>query len=87
MFDKSIMTEAVNLADKHRKVLHSMPESAFEERETTAYIKETCAAYPLKLIDIGMETGVVCYLDAGRDETVALRADIDIILMPGVMRQ
>ena len=79
MFDKSIMTEAVNLADKHRKVLHSMPESAFEERETTAYIKETCAAYPLKLIDIGMDTGAVYYLDAGRDETVALRADIDAL--------
>lgn len=79
MFEKSIMTEAVNLADKHRKVLHSMPESAFEERETTAYIKETCAAYPLKLIDIGMETGAVYYLDAGRDETVALRTDIDAL--------
>ena len=80
MFDKSIMTEAVNLADKHRKVLHSIPESAFEEHRTTAYIKETCAAYPLKLIDIGMETGAVYYLDAGRDETVALRADIDALL-------
>lgn len=80
MFDKSIMTEAVNLADKHRKVLHSIPESAFEEHRTTAYIREACAAYPLKLIDIGMETGVVCYLDAGRDETVALRADIDALL-------
>ena len=80
MFEKSIMTEAVNLADKHRKVLHSIPESAFEEHRTTAYIREACAAYPLKLIDIGMETGVVCYLDAGRDETVALRADIDALL-------
>ena len=79
MFDKSIMTEAVNLADKHRKVLHSIPESAFEEHRTTAYIRETCAAYPLKLIDIGMDTGAVYYLDAGRDETVALRADIDAL--------
>ena len=79
MFDKSIMTEAVNLADKHRKVLHSIPESAFEEHRTTAYIREACAAYPLKLIDIGMETGAVYYLDAGRDETVALRTDIDAL--------
>ena len=79
MFEKSIMTEAVNLADKHRKVLHSIPESAFEEHRTTAYIRETCAAYPLKLIDIGMDTGAVYYLDAGRDETVALRADIDAL--------
>ena len=73
------MTEAVNLADKHRKVLHSVPESALNERETTAYIKKACSAYPVKLIDIGMETGAVYYLDAGRDETVALRADIDAL--------
>jgi len=79
MFDKSIMTEAVNLADKHRKVLHSIPESALNEHETTAYIKKACSAYPVNLIDIGMETGAVYYLDAGRDETVALRADIDAL--------
>ena len=80
MFNKEIMTEAVDLADKHRKVLHTIPESAFEERETTAYIKKICADYPVKLIDIGMETGAVYYLDAGREETVALRADIDALL-------
>ena len=79
MFEKSIMTEAVNLADKHRKVLHSIPETALEERETTAYIKKICAGYPVESIDIGMETGAVCFLDAGRDETVALRADIDAL--------
>ncbi len=73
------MTEAVNLADNHRKVLHSIPESAFTERKTTAYIKKACSYYPVKLIDIGMETGAVYYLDAGRDETVALRADIDAL--------
>ena len=79
MFNKEIMSEAVNLADKHRKVLHGMPESAFEERETTAYIKKICADYPADLIDIGMETGAVYYLNAGREETVALRADIDAL--------
>ena len=79
MFNKEIMSEAVNLADKHRKVLHGMPECAFEERETTAYIKKVCAAFPVDLIDIGMETGAVYYLDAGRGETVALRADIDAL--------
>ena len=77
MFERRIMTEAVNLADKHRKVLHGIPESALEERKTTEYIRKNCAEYPVELIDIGMETGAVYYLDAGRDETVALRADID----------
>ena len=71
------MTKSVDLAEKHRKVLHEMPEKAFEEHGTTAYIKEICGRYPVEPIDIGMETGAVFYLDAVRDETVALRADID----------
>ena len=73
------MTEAVNLADEHRKVLHGIPESALEERKTTEYIRKICTEYPVELIDIGMDTGAVYYLDAGRDETVALRADIDAL--------
>ncbi len=79
MFVKRILDEAVNLAENHRKVLHSIPETALEEHETTAYIKRTCGGYPVEMIDIGMETGAVYYLDAGRDETTALRADIDAL--------
>ncbi len=79
MFVKRILDEAVNLAENHRKVLHSIPETALEEHETTAYIKRTCGGYPVERIDIGMETGAVYYLDAGRDETTALRADIDAL--------
>jgi amidohydrolase len=71
--------EAIKKAEKHWEYLHTIPESAFEERKTTAYIKKICSEYPLELIDIGMETGAVYYLDAGRDETVALRADIDAL--------
>ena len=79
MFVKGIIDEAVNLAENHRKVLHSIPESALEEHETTAYIKKVCDGYPVELIDIGMETGAVYYLDAGKAETIALRADIDAL--------
>ena len=73
------MTDSVDLAEQHRKVLHTIPEKALEEHETTAYIKRVCADYPVKLIDIGMDTGAVYYLDAGRKETVGLRADIDAL--------
>ena len=52
---------------------------AFDEKKTTAYIKKFCAKYPVKVIDVGMETGLVCYLDAGAADTVALRADIDYV--------
>ena len=79
MIEKEIMKPSVDLAEKHRKVLHEMPEKAFSESMTTEYICKTCADYPVDLIDIGMETGAVCWLDAGRAETVALRADIDAL--------
>ena len=79
MFNEELMKEATDLAEKCRKVLHEMPERAFEEHETTAYIKEFCRAYPVTEIDLGMETGAVYWLDAGCDETVAFRADIDAV--------
>ena len=79
IFDEAIMKEAVNLAEKHWKALHEIPERALEEYETTAYIKKICEGYPVDLIDIDMETGAVYYLDAGQDETIALRADIDAL--------
>ena len=79
MVDKELMREAVSLSEKHFKKLHSMPEKAFEEVKTTTYIKDVCKDYPVEIVDIGMETGLVCYLDVGCDETVALRADIDAV--------
>lgn len=73
------MKEAVSLAKEHQKLLHGIPESAFEEHKTTSYILEVCGKYPVDMIDLGMETGAVYWLDAGKEETVALRADIDAL--------
>ena len=80
-----LMNEAVLKAEEHMKFLHEMPEKAFDEHKTTAYIRNVCEDYckepacSLDIVDIGMETGLVCYLDAGRDETTAFRADIDAV--------
>ena len=79
MINKELMSEAVSLAKDHQKKLHEMPETAFEEYRTTAYIRDVCSRYPVSLIDIGMDTGLVCFLDSGRGGTVALRADIDAL--------
>lgn len=79
MTDKDLMRGAVSLAKEHQNKLHEMPEAAFEEYRTTAYIRDVCSRYPVSIIDIGMDTGLVCFLDAGRGETVALRADIDAL--------
>ena len=79
LFDADLMEEAVRLADIHRAHLHEMPEMAFEEKDTTAYIRSICEKYPVTIIDTGMETGLVCFLDAGAEDTVALRTDIDAV--------
>lgn len=73
------MTAAVKAAAVYWDHLHTIPEKAFEERETTAYIRKVCESLPVEIIDLGMETGLVCYLDKGKAQTVALRADIDAL--------
>ena len=77
--DKTVLSDAVRLAGEHRAYLHTIPERAFEEYKTTEYIKKQCSEYPVEIIDIGMETGLVCFLDAGCRDTIALRADIDAV--------
>lgn len=75
----SEIKESIRIAEEHRAVLHGVPEKAYEEHKTTAYIRKVCESYPVDIIGIGMETGLVCYLDAGKTDTVALRADIDAV--------
>ncbi len=78
-FDIKLMAEAVELAEKHKAHLHEIPEVGMEEYKTTEYIKKVCSNYDLSYIDLGMDTGLVAYLDAGKSECVALRADIDAL--------
>ena len=60
--------------------LHRHPELSFQEKRTTALLREKLSALGLELIDLGMETGVVALLRGDRPGgTVALRADIDAI--------
>lgn len=62
-----------------RYTLHSEPELSLSEYKTTELIKRFCSECGLRLVDIGMQTGVIAYLDAGKQNTVALRADIDAL--------
>lgn len=60
--------------------LHRHPELSFQEKRTTALLKEKLTELGLELIDLGMDTGAVALLRGGRPGgTVALRADIDAI--------
>lgn len=60
--------------------LHRHPEASFQERRTTALLREKLAALDLRFVNLGMSTGVVAVLEAeSPGKIVALRADIDAI--------
>ena len=79
----SILTEAQALYPELKALkddLHRHPELSFQERRTTAVLRERLAPLGLELIDLGMETGVAALLRGARPgRTAALRADIDAI--------
>ena len=47
-----------------------------EERKTTAFIRNILAENGVRLLETGLETGVIAALGKGEGPTVALRADI-----------
>ena len=63
-----------------KDALHRHPELSFQEKRTTALIRESMEALDLELVDLGMETGAAAILRGGKPgRCVALRADIDAI--------
>ena len=62
---------------KYRQDLHRCPETAFEEYETTAYIKRQLDAMGISYKPL-YPTGIVAEIGKGR-EAGALRADIDAL--------
>ena len=63
-----------------RRAVHAHPELAFEERQTTAVVRDRLTALGLRELPCPTETGAVFALDGGRDgRSVLLRADIDAL--------
>lgn len=79
----SLLEQARAMADELTALkadLHAYPELSFQERRTTAVLRERLSSLGLELIDLGMETGAAALLrGALPGKTVALRADIDAI--------
>jgi amidohydrolase len=66
-----------------RRRLHAHPETAFEERETAAFVAERLASFGVK-VDRGIaHTGVVGTLEGSvrSPRAIALRADMDALLI------
>ena len=87
--DSVLLQEEIISAKQLQELLHEHPEAAYQETFTTGKILEKAEACrnallgkpgkQLEIIELGMETGLVCHLNAGRSETIALRADIDSV--------
>ena len=61
---------------------HRHPELAFEERETTAKIREVLEGAGIAILDSGLETGLIAAIEGGRPgPVIGLRADIDALPM------
>ena len=62
----------------HRRALHQIPELSFDLPKTTAYVRSVLE--PLNCTLSAPISGSVCaFFDAGREDTVAFRADMDAL--------
>lgn len=73
------MALAIRQAEVFAAALHGEPEQSFQEHRATARIRDFCRTCGVETVDIGMDTGVVAFLDRKKPQTVALRADIDAV--------
>lgn len=73
------MHDAICLAEEFARKLHQNPEASFQEFYATQLVKEQIQEAKLTEIAWGGKTGAVSFLDAGREKTILLRADLDAV--------
>ena len=61
------------------KWLHQHPELAMEGRQTTEFIRGILSENGVRLLETGLETGLIAVLGTGKGPVVALRADMDAL--------
>ena len=59
--------------------LHRHPELAMEEYKTTDYLRKILQENRVRLLDTGLETGLIAVIGTGKAPVIALRADIDAL--------
>jgi N-acetylcysteine deacetylase len=75
--DEKVLYKALQ---SHFEWLHRHPETALEEFETTAYIKQFLTKNGVEILDCNMQTGLAAVIHGKRKEpVVALRCDIDAL--------
>lgn len=63
---------------EYRRALHRIPELDDRLPETCAYVRSVLSGFGLEIF-LPISSSVCAYLDAGRPETVAFRADMDAL--------
>lgn len=74
-FDFSALSQTIQ---KYRMDLHQIPEEGYEEFKTKAYLLKVLEPLNCTIHEVE-PTGLVLYFDAGSDQTVAFRADMDAL--------
>ena len=74
------MSDRLERAIAHRRHLHRIPELTFELKETQAYVLDVLKNTSAWVTALA-PAGVLAYFDAGKSETIALRADMDALPM------
>ena len=72
------MTELLSRAVAHRRALHQIPEIGFDLKKTQAYVLDALKDTGGEIVSLS-PAGVLAYYDFGKDETLALRADMDAL--------
>lgn len=63
---------------QHRRALHRIPEIGYDLPETQKYLLNALSAYPVK-VECVSPSGILAFLDFGKETTVAFRADMDAL--------
>ena len=75
-----LIDEALPRVVELRRKLHARPELGFQEKETTALIRQVLGELGLEICEMNLPTGAVAVLQGGSPgPSVGLRADIDAL--------
>ena len=68
----------MNHATQYRRDLHQIPETSYTEFKTKQYILSVLRQFDCEITEV-LTTGVTAYFDAGKENTLAYRADMDAL--------
>lgn len=66
-------------AGEYARDLHGHPEDSYKEFYSTELVRNFCRENNIIEIDLGLDTGFVGYINAGKDNCIAFRADLDAV--------